>query len=293
MKPRIGFVGLGLMGAPMCKRLLKAGYKVTLWGRSDRRCTPLVRVGGHQAKTPAELAAMCDVVITVVTAPKDVGEVLFGKNGIVDGAHEGLTVIDMSTIGRQAAVGISSGLADYGIDFMDAPVTGSTPAAEAGTLIIIAGGPKRIFKRYEKILKVMGTPHHMGDTGAGQLVKTMQNMMGAAELSVLGEALALCEAYGLPRKRVGDLLALTGVASPLIKMKIPSMVKQSYPTLFSLENMLKDLKLGQLEARRSGLKLRVGRAAETAYVLASEMGLGQQDFAAVAKVPKRRSLRSG
>ncbi|PIR20274.1 MAG: 6-phosphogluconate dehydrogenase [Deltaproteobacteria bacterium CG11_big_fil_rev_8_21_14_0_20_47_16] len=288
MKPRIGFIGLGLMGAPMCKRFLKAGYKVTVWGRHAKRCAPLVKAGAKQAATPAELAVASDVVITIVTAPRDVGEVLFAKNGVVDGAHDGLTVIDMSTIGRQAARGISDGLADYGIEFMDAPVTGSVPSAEAGTLVIIAGGSKKMFKRCEKILKVMGMPHLMGDTGSGQLVKTMQNMIGASELCALGEALALCESYGVPRKRAGDLLSLTGVASPLIKMKIPSMVKEKYPTLFSLANMLKDLKLGQLEARRAGLKLRVGRAAETSYVLANDMGLSHQDFAAVAKVSQRK-----
>lgn len=289
MKPRIGFIGLGLMGAPMCKRLIKAGYKVTVWGRSAKRCQSIVRAGARLARTPSELAAMCDVVITMVTGPRDVGEVLFGKNGVVDGAHDGLTVMDMSTIGRQAAVGIANGLKDYGIDFIDAPVTGSTPAAEAGSLIIIAGGPVGVFKSCEKILRVMGTPHHMGDTGLGQLVKTMQNMIGATELCVLGESLALCEAYGLPRKRVGELLVQTSVASPLIKMKIPAMAAQKYPTLFSLANMFKDLRLGQQEARRVGLNLRVGRAAETVYALANEAGLGRQDFAAVAAVARKKS----
>lgn len=297
MKPRIGFIGLGLMGAPMCRRLMQAGYPVAVWNRTTRRCAPLVRAGAKQERTPSELAAASDIVITMVTGPRDVGAVLFGRHGVVDGAHRGLTVIDMSTIGRQAAVGIADALADYGIDFLDAPVTGSTPSALAGTLIIMVGGPLRVFKRCEKILKIMGTPHHLGGTGMGQLIKLAQNMIGAAEVSVLGEALALCEAHGLSARRAAEVLVTTGVAAPLIKMKIPPIVKRSHPTLFSLSNMLKDLKLGQQEARSKGLKLRVGRAAETVHALAVAKGWAKKDYAVVAEVPRDRhsgphSLRS-
>jgi 3-hydroxyisobutyrate dehydrogenase-like beta-hydroxyacid dehydrogenase len=293
MKPRIGFIGLGLMGAPMSKRLLKAGYTVAVWNRTPSRCKSLIKAGAVLAKTPSDVAAQSDVVITMVTGPRDVGEVLFGRHGVVDGAHAGLTVIDMSTIGRQAAVGIADALSDYGIDFLDAPVTGSTPAAEAGTLIIMVGGAPRVFKRCEKILREMGALNHMGPVGMGQLIKLAQNMIGAAEVSVLGEALALCEAYGLPAKRVGEVLATTGIASPLIKMKIPAMVKRKYDTLFSLTNMHKDLKLGQQEARRAGLKLRVGKSAEMVHDLAMRAGGASKDYSVVREVvrsmPSRRS----
>ncbi len=287
MKPRIGFIGLGLMGAPMCKRLINAGYKVTVWNRTTSRCKPLAKLKAVVAKTPAELAAQSDVVITMVTGPKDVGEVIFGRNGVVDGAHNGLTVIDMSTIGRQAAVGVADALKDYGVDFLDAPVTGSTPAAEAGTLIIMVGGESRVFKRCEKILKVMGAPHYMGLSGMGQLIKLAQNMIGAAEISVLGEALALCAAYGLSAKKVAEVLPQTAVAAPLIKMKLPVMASRNYKTLFSLSNMHKDLKLGQQEARRAGLNLRVGRAAETVHSLAMNSGHRAKDYSVVAEVAKK------
>lgn len=292
MKPRIGWIGLGLMGAPMCRRLIAARYKVVVWNRTATKCKSLLRAGAELARTPSELAAMSDIVFTMVTGPRDVGEVLFGQHGVVDGAHAGLTVIDMSTIGRQAAVGIANALKDYGIHFLDAPVTGSTPAAEAGTLIIMVGGDPKIFKRHEKILNGMGTPHYMGKTGMGQLIKLAQNMIGAAEVSVLGEALTLCEAYGLSAKRAGEILTTTGVASPLIKMKIPPMVKRKHPTLFSLANMLKDLKLGQQEARRAGLNLRVGRAAETVHVLAADAGWAQKDYAVVAEIPTKSRLKT-
>lgn len=288
MKPRIGFIGLGLMGAPMCKRLIKAGYKVTVWNRTPRRAQAFAKLKAAVAKTPSELAAQSDVVITMVTGPRDVGEVLFGRHGVVDGAHDGLTVIDMSTIGRQAAVGIADALKDYGVAFLDAPVTGSTPAAEAGTLIIMAGGDPKIFKRHEKILSVMGKPNYMGKTGMGQLIKLAQNMIGAAEVSVLGEALALCEAYGLSAQKVAEVLPQTAVASPLIKMKLPVMTARHYKTLFSLANMHKDLKLGQQEARRAGLKLRVGRAAETVHGLAMDAGHAQKDYSVVREVARRK-----
>lgn len=288
IKPRIGFIGLGLMGAPMCKRLITAGYTVTVWGRSAARGKPLVKAGAALAKTPADLAARSDIVITMVTGPKDVGEVLFGKNGVVDGAHKGLTVMDMSTIGRQAAVGISKALAEYDIDFLDAPVTGSVPFAEAGTLVIMVGGEKRVFNRCEKILKVMGTPHHMGGAGMGQIIKVSQNMIGAAQLCVLGEAFALCEAYGLSPRKLVEVMPQMAIASPLIKMKLPVMAARNYKTLFSLANMTKDLKLGQLEARRAGLNLRVGKSAERVHDLAMRQGGAQKDFSVVREIPIRR-----
>lgn len=288
MKPRIGFIGLGLMGAPMCRRLLRAGYRVTVWNRTAARCRPLLRAGATQARTPSELAAQSDIVITMVTGPRDVGAMLFGRHGVVDGAHRGLTVIDMSTIGRQAAVGISEALAGYGIDFLDAPVTGSTPAAEAGTLIIMVGGPKSVFRRYEKVLRAMGTPHTIGGTGMGQLIKLALNVMAGVEVAVLGEAVALCEAYGLSPKKLAEILQHVFVASPLIKMKILPMMSHNYKTLFSLANMHKDLKLGQLEARRAKLNLRVGRAAETVHGLAIDAGHATKDYSVVREVARRK-----
>lgn len=288
MKPRIGFIGLGLMGAPMCKRLIKAGYQVTVWNRTPRRAQPFAKLKAAVAKTPSDLAAQSDIVITMVTGPHDVGEVLFGRHGVVDGAHEGLTVIDMSTIGRQAAVGIADALQDYGVAFLDAPVTGSTPAAEAGTLIIMVGGATRVFKHCEKILRVMGVPHYLGATGMGQLIKLALNIMAGVEIAVLGEAVALCEAYGLTSKKMFSVFQNAFVASPLMKMKFPVMAKRNYRTLFSLANMHKDLKLGQQEARRAGLKLRVGRAAETVHGLAMDAGGAGKDYSVVREVVRTK-----
>ncbi len=286
MQPRIGFIGLGLMGAPMCRRLLKAGYKVTVWGRHLAHCKPLIKVGAVLAKTPAELAAQSDIVITMVTGPRDVGEVLFGRHGLVNGAHKDFTVIDMSTIGRQAAVGVAGALKDYGIDFLDAPVTGSTPAAEAGALIIMVGGAPRLFKRCKKILRAMGTPYLIGGVGMGQLIKLALNTMAGVEIAVLGEAVALCEAYGLPLKKLANILKYAFVASPLIKMKLPAMILNDYKTLFSLANMTKDLKLGQQEARRAGIKLRVGKSAEMVHDLAMRAGWAPKDYSVVREVPR-------
>lgn len=288
MKPRIGFIGLGLMGAPMCKRLIKAGYKVTVWNRTPRRAQPFAKLKAAVAKTPSELAAQSDVVITMVTGPRDVGEVLFGRHGVVDGAHDGLTVIDMSTIGRQAAVGIADALKDYGIDFLDAPVTGSTPAAETGTLMIMVGGETRVLKRCDKILRAMGTPYHIGDTGSGQLIKVALNMMAAAEVAALGETLVLCQAYQIPNQTIMQVVEKSFATSPLMKMKMPVMLAQNYKTLFSLSNMAKDLKLAHLEARHKGLALRVGRAAETVHGLAMDAGHAQKDYSVVREIPCRK-----
>src|SRR5260221_1009532 len=156
MKQKVGFIGLGLMGNPMAKNILKKGFPLVVYNRNPEKAKELVSLGASTVFSPKELASQVDVVVTMVTSGKDVQEVLFSENGVVKGAKKGMIVIDMSTIGPTDAKEIASKLKTYDIDFLDAPVTGSTPKAITGELTIFVGGGKDELEKAHPILEAMG-----------------------------------------------------------------------------------------------------------------------------------------
>jgi 3-hydroxyisobutyrate dehydrogenase-like beta-hydroxyacid dehydrogenase len=176
VEQKVGFIGLGLMGNPMAKNILKKGFSLTVYNRTKEKTVDLVSLGALVADSPAVLAKEVDVIITMVTSGKDVAEVLFGKNGVAQGAKKGLIVIDMSTIGPTTAKDISQKLHKHGIAFLDAPVTGSTPKAISGELTIFVGGEKEILDSVYGVLSAMGTNIvYLGQAGSGQAIKLINN----------------------------------------------------------------------------------------------------------------------
>lgn len=282
---KVGFIGLGLMGLPMAKNILKSKFSLTVYNRTSSKTKELESLGAKVAKTPAELARDCDVVITMVTGPKQVEECLFGSSGVVETAKKGLIVIDMSTIGLTSALKIHSALAKRGIEFLDAPVTGSTPKAITGELTIFIGGKEAIFKKAQPVLLSLGTSlHYMGGVGAGQAIKLVNNLLVALSMEALAEGMILADAQGLSRKKVAEVLENTPALSPFQKLKLDHMVKESYPTLFSVSNMEKDLKLALTELKVK--KLPVLAKVQKLYQLARNKGFGDQDIAAILEVLK-------
>ncbi len=282
---KVGFIGLGLMGLPMAKNILKGKFSLTVYNRTAAKTKELESLGAKVAKTPAELAQEVDVVITMVTGPKQVEECLFGSGGVVKAAKKGLIVIDMSTIGLKAASRISLALAKRGIEFLDAPVTGSTPKAITGELTIFIGGKESIFKKVQPVLSSLGTSlHFMGGSGAGQAIKLVNNLLVALSMEALAEGMVLADAEGLSRKKVAQVLENTPALSPFQKLKLDQMVKESYPTLFSVANMEKDLKLALAELKLK--KLPVLTKVRQLYKKAKDKGLGNQDIAAILEVLK-------
>ena len=198
---KVGFIGLGLMGNPMAKNIYKAGFPLSVYNRTPSKVAEFKKLGVSVAKTPKDLAEKSDVIITMVTSGKDVESVLFGKDGVVQGANEGLVVIDMSTIGPTYAKKIAQKLKKYHIEFIDSPVTGSTPKAITGELTIFIGGNPKIYKKVKRVLMSMGKKHfYMGGVGSGQAMKIVNNQLHPAEMIALSEGILLADSLGLSRK---------------------------------------------------------------------------------------------
>jgi 3-hydroxyisobutyrate dehydrogenase-like beta-hydroxyacid dehydrogenase len=281
---RIAFVGLGIMGAPMARNLLEAGFDVSVYTRTSEKAERFAAEhGGHAAGTPAQAAGRAEVFVTMVPDQAQVEEVLFGSDGAVDALPEGALVIDMSTISPTASKRIGERLAERGLDYVEAPVSGSKPKAEDGTLTIMAGGEREAFDRALPLFEVMGERVvHVGPLGHGQMAKLLTNTMGAVNAAVLAEAVRTAKSAGLDRDAFLEVAAGSAGASAMLTLKGPPMFEERFePALFKLEHMLKDVRHTLDEARSLGIDLELSALAEMLYARAAESGHGEQDFAAI------------
>jgi 3-hydroxyisobutyrate dehydrogenase-like beta-hydroxyacid dehydrogenase len=269
---RIGFIGLGAMGAPMARRLVDAGYKVTVWNRTRSRGEPLAAAGARVAATPAEVGRAADVTITMVSDATALEAV---AGDVLDG---GSVLVDMSTVGPQAIVALAERVRPDG-GLLDAPVLGSVPQATEGTLRIFVGGDAGLVRRVEPVLAVLGEPVHVGPLGSGAAAKLVANSTLFGVLAVLGEAIALGEGLGLPRDTVFDVLATTPLADQAERRR-GAIEDGSYPTRFSLSLALKD---ADLVLGGTGHDLRAAAAARSWLADADEAGLGALDYTAVLR----------
>lgn len=283
-KLNVGFIGLGLMGLPMAKNILAKGFPLSVYNRSPEKTKELQKLGATVAQSPMELGETCDVVITCVTGPKDVREVLFGKNGVALADRQELVVIDMSTIGPTAACRIADDLREMKIEFVDAPVTGGTMGADKGALTIFIGGKETVVRKVIPVLETMGTDlQYIGKTGMGQAVKLINNLIVGETISALAEGFLLADAMKLPRKKMMQSLQNVFGLSPNMKGKMPNMVIGKHPVSFSIANIRKDLKLAQLELEDKGA-LPLLKVSEKLYKKGMDEGLGNEDLSAVVKV---------
>lgn len=272
------------MGNPMAKNILKAGFKLTVYNRTKSKTKELKNLGAKVAASPQDLAKNTDVIITMVTGPKDIEAVLFGKNGVVKTIKKGQVVIDTSTIGPSTAKKIAKKLNRFGVDFIDCPVTGSTPKAITGELTMFIGGHKKTVAKVMPVLKAMGkTFNYMGPTGAGQAIKMVNNYLLAGTVAVLAEAMILSDKLGLSRAQTATALK-TGVAlSPMMLLKLENHVKKEYPLLFSTANMTKDVNLAQKELKNKN-SLPLLALTKNLYAKANKTKLSSQDYATIIKM---------
>ena len=281
---KVGFIGLGLMGNPMAKNILKAGFDLTVYNRTKSKTNELKQLGAAVAASPQDLAATNDVIITMVTAPKDVESVLFGKNGVVKTAKKGQVVINMETIGPKAAKQIAKKLTVYGREFLDAPVTGSTPKAITGELTIFIGGKKTVFAKMKPIFLAMGKNlNYMGPTGSVQAIKMVNNYLMAATVAAMGEAMILSDKLKLTRSQTGAALKSGIALSPMMLLKLENHIANKYPLLFSTANMSKDvsLALNELTNKKS---LPLLALLEKLYAKANKTKFSSQDYATIINI---------
>ena len=277
----VGFLGLGIMGRPMAENLRKAGLDVVVWNRTREKAEDF---GGQVADTPAEAAAAAGVVISMVPDVPEVEQVLLGPDGAADGLPDGGLAIDMSTIAPTATVSIAERLAERGIRFLDAPVTGSQPKAVDGTLTIMVGGDAADLERARPLFEAMGAQViHVGPTGHGEMAKLINNTVAAINTAAVGEGLVMARAAGLDTDALVRVIGSGSGASAVLDLKAGPMLAHDFDPLFKLEHMLKDIRHCLNEARALGVRLELGEAAERLYAEADAAGLGERDFAAVVE----------
>ena len=290
-EPRVGFVGLGIMGSRMAANLARAGHDLTVFNRTRATAEAWVAEhGGAVAATPAEVGVASDIVISMVVDGEQVRTVLLGDDGVAHGAAAGTLCVDMSTIAPAQTIAIGAELRERELKLLDAPVTGSSPKAEDGTLTIMAGGDAGDFARAKPLLDVMGAlVVHVGALGQGEMVKIINNAVAAANAATVAEALLVGQATGVDLDALVEVMGAGSGGSAMLALKARPMREHDYTTLFKLEHMLKDVRHCIAEAEALGVELRVATLVESIYAEAAANGLGERDFAAVFEVTRGNS----
>ncbi len=291
-KAKIGWIGLGLMGRPMGMNLLKAGHSLTVWNRTASRASELVAAGATLAGSPKEVAASCDVLITMVSDPPALEGVLWGAGGNDTGAlaalKSGSMYIDSSTVSPALARRIGSACAERGVRFLDAPVTGGDWGAKKGELVFMVGGDAETLKAAEPILGVMGKRwFHLGPHGAGQTIKLAMNMILALQVDALAEALALVTGAGLKGESLVEVMQSSMARSGVLDIKSQNLLKGEYTPSFPLRLMHKDLGLALDLANQLGVALPATAAARETYNYVKGAAKEDLDYSAVMKFWQR------
>ncbi len=291
---RIGFVGLGTMGAAMAANLRKAGFELTVWNRTPGRAADLVALGAQEAATPAAVAARSDVVVSCVSDTPDVEAVLFGEDGVAQGLASGGLVIDCSTISPGATAGFAKRLADAGVAFVDAPVSGGSEGAKNATLTIMVGGEPEAFERARPVLEAMGkTVTLFGPAGSGQAVKAVNQVILAGTYLGVAEGIVLALKAGLDPVAVAGALDGGAARSWVLENRSGRMIDNAYPLGFRTSLHLKDLVIALEMARGLGATLPVaGMAAQLEAGLVAR-GHGDEDMSNLARAIRSLSGLDG
>jgi len=289
---KIGLIGLGLMGRPMGMNLLKAGNTLTVWNRTPERAKELVAAGAALARTPREVAAASDVLLSIVSDPPALESVLWGHEGQNEGALGGLKAgsiyIDSSTISPMLVRKIAQACQERGVRFLDAPVTGGDWGAREGNLVFMIGGDAATLKEAEPVLGVMGKKwFHLGPNGAGQTVKLAMNAILALEVGAMAEALALVSKAGLRGEQLVEVMQASMARSGVLDVKSPLMLKGDYKPSFPLRLMHKDLGLALDLANQLGVSLPTTAAAREVYNYVRGEAKEDLDYSAVMRFWKK------
>ncbi|MGV8934245.1 MAG: NAD(P)-dependent oxidoreductase [Gallionellaceae bacterium] len=283
MKPKIGYIGLGVMGHACANNLLKAGYPLWVYARRPEQMQQLIQAGAQACNTPQALAKHCDLIFTNVSDSADVEQVILGKDGIIHGAQAGSTVIDMSTISPAVTRQIAVALAQQNINMLDAPVSGGSQGAIDGTLSIMVGGKIDIFQYVLPVLQVMGKNIvHIGDHGAGQVSKACNQIVITQTLAAVAEAFALALASDVDPAKVRQALMGGSASSRILEVHGQRMLTHNFAPGFKARLHQKDLRIVQQYADELALDLPGTRLA-TSYINAIvDAGMGEQDSSAIA-----------
>lgn len=277
MTEQIGFVGLGIMGRGMARNLLKAGFPLHVWNRSASRMDELTPDGAKAAASPADVAAKSDIIITCVSDTPDVEAVILGENGVIHGARAGSLVIDCSTISPQTTREIAAKLAEKGIHFLDAPISGGSEGAAKGTLTIMIGGDAADVERATPVFQAMGkTITHVGPTGAGQMVKLVNQILVVGNCLAMCEAMLFAEAGDLDLQKTFDAISQGAAGSWMFSNRAPQIMRRDWRPGFTIDLQQKDLRLVLEAADQMGVPLVGTGSIFQLYRSLQKMGLGDK-----------------
>lgn len=281
---RVGFCGLGTMGGAMAANLAAAGFPLTVWNRTPGRAAAAVAAGAVEAVRPAAVAAAADVVVICVSDTPDVEAVLFDEGGLAEGLAEGALVVDCSTISPSATRDFAARLAQDGVGFVDAPVSGGSEGAVNGTLTIMAGGSDVDVARARPVLEAMGSNiTHMGPVGAGQATKAVNQVILSGVYLGVAEGMVLAMKSGLDAAQVAEALAGGAAGSWVLQNRSGRMIDDDYPLGFRIALHLKDLSIALEQARAVGAALPVAAMAAQIEAGLVARGHGDDDNAALAR----------
>lgn len=285
MDVRVGFIGLGVMGRSMCLNLQKAGYPLTVYSRRAESADAAVAAGAARVASPRAVAEASDIVITMVTSSPDVEQVIAGTDGALEGAHPGMIIVDMSTIAPAVARRVAGLAGARGVPMLDAPVSGGSQGAEAGTLTIMAGGDREAFDRCRPVFEAMGKREnilHVGPSGAGQVIKLINQHLCAVIAAADAEALLLGVKAGADVETMTRIInASSGgnwqLANPIALRALTGTFEPGFFT----DLLIKDLDLVLDLGREQDVALPLAAQARPLYERAREMGYGRRDYTAV------------
>jgi len=281
----IGFIGLGVMGEPMAANLLRKGYSVTVYNRSAGKDEQLVKLGADSVRTPAEAVRSADIVITMVSNDAAIEEIYYGTDGIIDALKPGTVVIDSSTISPELSRRLAASVSERFSDFIDAPVTGSKPAAIDGTLLFMAGGDEQVVEAHRELLLTMGREViYMGGSGNGSTAKLAHNTIVGINAAGLIEGMAIAAKSGIDASAFLRIVQSGGAASKQADLKGRKIIDRDYSVQFSLALMLKDLRLSSVLTDGMGVSTPMLEAAKSLFQVGQASGLGENDLCALAQV---------
>lgn len=289
---RIGWIGLGVMGAPMCEHLLRAGHDVAVFTRTMARARPLVELGARRGESPAEVAADADVIVTMVGFPDDVREVVLGQKGVLSSPRRGSVLVDMTTSQPQLALEIDRAAAALGVSALDAPVSGGDVGARNGQVVVMVGGDQASFERVRPLLEVFSKAMlYCGGAGSGQHAKMANQIAIASGMIGVCESLCYAHAAGLDAEQLLECIGGGAAGSWSLQNYGPRILRQDLSPGFKVDHFIKDLGIALEEAARARLSLPGLALARELYLSVSALGLGEKGVQSLVCALERLSNR--
>ncbi|RKN82135.1 NAD(P)-binding domain-containing protein [Paenibacillus ginsengarvi] len=279
---KIGFIGLGTMGQPMAANLLRKGFTLTVYNRTKEKTAELLRLGAAVAETPADAAKDTDVLITMLSNDTAIRQTFYDPKGIMEGIRPGMTVIDCSTISPHMSKTLQAELADHGVHFLDAPVTGSKPAAVSGTLLFMVGGSEEALNEQRDVFEAMGSRIvHMGPSGSGSYTKLAHNTMVGINALGFIEGMALAAKANVDLTKFYEIVMAGAASSKQAELKGPKILNRDFSTQFSMQLMHKDLRLATQLTDQLQVTAPLLNLAKNVYEMGLSKGVGEQDLSAI------------